>query len=152
MTGEKKDRRSLFEISNSAFVESLSSNNSYFDAKHIPKKVSFKWRKVLHFFSQATESFKVKNKTRGSKMMQRTIFIQIASSIVGKILDNYHERLSDDPICDEPQSVRAKQNLDRIGNISLEEFSTQKYSQIDQDIVMKTLSRQSNCFKSLDLT
>ena len=50
MTGEKKDRRSLFEISNSAFVESLSSNNSYFDAKHIPKKVSFKWRKVLHFF------------------------------------------------------------------------------------------------------
>ena len=88
-------------------------------------------------------------------MMQRTFFIfsiQIASSIVGKILDNYHERLSDDPICDEPQSVRAKQNLDRIGNISLEEFSTQKYSQIDQDIVMKTLSRQSNCFKSLDLT
>ena len=42
MTGEKKDRRSLFEISNSAFVESLSSNNSYFDAKHIPKKVSWK--------------------------------------------------------------------------------------------------------------
>ena len=39
MTGEKKDRRSLFEISNSAFVESLSSNTSFLDAKHIPKKV-----------------------------------------------------------------------------------------------------------------
>jgi len=108
------------------------------------------------FLKRLVESFLLDNQaTRGPKMIQRTIFIfsiQIASSIVGKILDNYHERLSDDPICDEPQSVRAKQNLDRIGNISLEEFSTQKYSQIDQDIVMKTLSRQSNCFKSLDLT
>lgn len=106
--------------------------------------------------SLSHQSFLLDNQaTRVSKMLQRTIFIfsiQIASSIVGKILDNYHERLSDDPICGEPQSVRAKQNLDRIGNISLEEFSTQKYSQIDQDIVMKTLSRQSNCFKSLDLT
>ena len=73
---------------------------------------------------------------------------QIASSIVSEILDNYHERLTDDQMVQKnPQKI-----LNKLENISLENFSTQKYSQIDQDIILETLSNKTNSFKHLDLT
>ena len=73
---------------------------------------------------------------------------QIASSIVSEILDNYHERLTDDQVVQKnPQKI-----LNKLENISLENFSTQKYSQIDQDIILETLSNKTNSFKHLDLT
>ena len=111
MTGEK-NRRSLFTLSNAAFVESLGNvGPNPIDGKRLPTK--------------------------------------IATSIVTKLLDNYHERLHDDGDAAELATGRSLSQLD---GLRLENFSTEKYVQLNQKLIMATITRETNHFRSLDLT
>ena len=110
MTGEK-NRRSLFALSNAAFVESLGANSANpLEGKNLPTK--------------------------------------IATSIVTKLLDNYHERLNDET--DVVQTT--KRNLNQLEGLRLEHFSTARYTQLNQHLIMTTLNRENNQFRSLDLS
>ena len=67
---------------------------------------------------------------------------------VPKLLDNYHERLNDEG---EPEKM-AKRNLTQLEGLRLEHFSTERYVQLNQQLIMGTLTRETNHFRTLDLT
>ena len=73
---------------------------------------------------------------------------KIATSIVSKLLDNYHERLNDDGDAEQ----MAKRSLTQLDGLRLEHFSTDKYVQLNQQLIMGTITNESNHFRSLDLT
>ena len=89
----------------------------------------------------------------------------VSSSIVDKIVSNFHKRLSDDPenyysddentvvkALVESPSLKARESLKKLDGLMLEEFSTENYPHLDQEIVFDILAKPQNRFKSVDLT
>ena len=79
---------------------------------------------------------------------------KVCSSIVDSILAKYHTRLSDEPSGSEktPPSVKTRTNLEKLKGLALEEFSSENFPGLDQEIVMSTLARPENKFRHLDLS
>ena len=126
MTGQKG--QSLYELANSSFVHSLEQQE---------------------------------------KNVSTTIPSAVSSSIVDMICSNFHKRLSNDPDPfysdddddaqsnsnnSDPPSIRAQESLKKLDGLMLEEFSTEKYPHIDQEIVFDILAKPQNRLKSVDLS
>ena len=79
---------------------------------------------------------------------------KVCSSIVDSILAKYHTRLSDEPSGSEktPPSVKTRTNLEKLKGLALEEFSSENFPGLDQEIIMSTLARPENKFRHLDLS
>ena len=66
----------------------------------------------------------------------------------------FHNRISDDAVDDATPAVRTKANLEKLAKlgIALEEFTSEDYPALDQEIILSTLACVENKFKHLDLS
>ena len=153
MTGEK-NRRSLFALSNAAFVESLGANSGkVFELlgfnPHWLKKMRLKPIKSKSVGGQelADQNRHVDSNQATWQLSRETQRWNRCCSVLGLFFDRNTLIWAIFDPC-----KTTKRNLNQLEGLRLEHFSTARYTQLNQHLIMTTLNRENNQFRSLDLS